>query len=240
MSNDSENTSEARSNAAIGTGHTLDDWLTFVGKWSGMYMFVMPDWQIRMTLFALCFALLGSVGVRQYWRSRKSPLRAPGSKAPRGSGGSAYFREVEDRFDTTKPLNWSFVLKDVKVDQLVSLRNALTELGFSHIRSELRKGRDQKLYLMRFDEVCVHTAESYAARLVAVRSLAAREGATLCDYSADLEHAEVQPPRLPPPLWLRPLVGTMPRLGLVLFVIWVYFIVPLFYWSLRHALGYDS
>ena len=126
----------------------------------------------------------------------------------------AYFGLIGKEFDTTEPLNWRFVLSEAKEDQLIPLMNALTELGFRNVHSGLDDDDVKKRYLIWFEEVCVHTAESYTARVAVVESFAARQGVGLCNYSAGSARKDPNPQ--PPPFWLRALFMLLPILGLVL------------------------
>lgn len=126
----------------------------------------------------------------------------------------AYFGSIGKEFDTTEPLKWSFSLGEAKEDQLVPLMNALTELGFRNVHSGLDEDDVQKRYLIWFEEVCVHSAESYTARVAVVESFAARHGVGLCNYSAGSARKDPNPQL--PPFWVRALFMLLPILGLVL------------------------
>lgn len=124
------------------------------------------------------------------------------------------FGLIGKEFDTTEPLKWCFVLSEAKEDQLVPLMNALTELGFRNVHSGSDEDDVKKRYLIWFEEVCVHTAESYTARVAVVESFAARQGVELSNYSAGSARKDLTPQ--PPPFWLRALFVLLPILGLVL------------------------
>jgi hypothetical protein len=107
-----------------------------------------------------------------------------------------FFASLGAHFDTAAPLGWSFMLKGAAEDQVGRLMDMIAGLGFS--RAEPMEDEDQEgLYILWFQELCVHTAESFAARVVAVEELAAREGLEVWDYSAGRTD-EVAEPATPP------------------------------------------
>jgi hypothetical protein len=94
-----------------------------------------------------------------------------------------FFKSLAGDFDTAAPLRWSFLLDGLSEDQVGPLMEEVGGLGFTEVEplaDEEQEGR----YTLWFAEVRVHSAGSFAERVVAVEHLAAREGLVMSDFSA--------------------------------------------------------
>jgi hypothetical protein len=103
-----------------------------------------------------------------------------------------FFASLSADFDTASPLGWNFMLKGAAEDQVGPLMDTLAGMGFP--RAEPMADEDEEgRYILWFQEVCVHTADSFAARVAAVEELAAREGLEFWDYSAGWADEDAEP-----------------------------------------------
>jgi hypothetical protein len=103
-----------------------------------------------------------------------------------------FFASLDPDFDTTAELGWNFMLKGAAEDRVGPLMGTLTEMGFTRVEpmeDEDTEGR----YILWFQEVRVHTADSFASRVATVEQLAARERLVFWDYSAGWADEDAEP-----------------------------------------------
>jgi hypothetical protein len=103
-----------------------------------------------------------------------------------------FFASLDADFDTTAPLGWCFMLKGAAEDRVGPLMDTLTGMGFSGVEP-MDDGDTEGRYILWFQEVRVHTADSFAARVAAVEELATREQLELWDYSAGWPEEDAEP-----------------------------------------------
>ena len=94
-----------------------------------------------------------------------------------------FFESLAPSFDTSGPLLWGFLLGRVPEDRVGPLMDEIRGLGFNEPEPMLEEA-DQGRYILGFQEVCTHTAESFARRVEVVELLANRERLEVYDYSA--------------------------------------------------------
>ena len=95
----------------------------------------------------------------------------------------AFFAALVKDFDTAGLLGWGFMLKGAAEDRVGPLMGVLAGMGFHHVEP-ISDEDEEGLYILCFEETCVHTADSFAARVATVEELAAREQLEFWDYSA--------------------------------------------------------
>lgn len=103
-----------------------------------------------------------------------------------------FFASLDGDFDTASPLGWNFMLKGATEDQVGPLMDTLTGVGFHRVEPMADEDEEGR-YILWFQEVRVHSAESFAARVAAVEELAAQEGLEVWDYSAGWADEDAAP-----------------------------------------------
>jgi hypothetical protein len=96
-----------------------------------------------------------------------------------------FFESLHNDFDPSAPLGWNFMLDGATEDQVEPLMDTLAGMGFTNVEP-MEDDEQEGRYTLWVQEVCVHTAESFANRVAAVEQLASREGLVVSDYSAGL------------------------------------------------------
>jgi hypothetical protein len=121
-----------------------------------------------------------------------SILSTEGLRMAEADNTREFFASVQANFDTTAPLGWNFMLKGAVEDHVRLLMDILPRMGFPRVEP-LADQDEIGRYIMWFQEVCVHTSESFAARVTTVEQLAAREVLELWDYSASRAEEDAGP-----------------------------------------------
>jgi hypothetical protein len=103
-----------------------------------------------------------------------------------------FFASLDADFDTTAPLGWNFMLKGAAEDRVGPLMDTLAAMGFPRVEPMADEDGEGR-YILWFQEVRVHTADSFAARVAAVDELAARERLEFWDYSAGWADEDAEP-----------------------------------------------
>jgi hypothetical protein len=97
-----------------------------------------------------------------------------------------FFESLAAAFDTTTALRWSFLMRGATEDQVAQLLATVGAMGFSEIEP-MADEEQEGCFTLWFAEVCVHTADSFARRVVEVKRFAAAGGLVVSDYSAGWE-----------------------------------------------------
>jgi hypothetical protein len=85
------------------------------------------------------------------------------------------------------PLCWNFMLMEVANDRLGPLTDTLIDMGFPCVKPLADEG------IVWFQEVRVHTADSFAARVADVAELAARERLEFWSYGVGGAAEDAEP-----------------------------------------------
>jgi hypothetical protein len=103
-----------------------------------------------------------------------------------------FFRGLTEDFNTNSQLYWSFVFEGATIDNAEVLSSTLSGLGFSDVEIIATEDIDPddienaKLGLFARERK-VHTAESFAQRVVSCQRFADQNNLEMVDFSAGLE-----------------------------------------------------
>jgi hypothetical protein len=101
------------------------------------------------------------------------------------SEATSFFETVESDFDISQPLRWSFILAGASENQVGSMIERLSALGFTEVNPDF-DDEDQGTYALVAEQIAVHDANTFLAMLQQVKRLAASEQVMVADYSAGL------------------------------------------------------
>ncbi len=114
---------------------------------------------------------------------RGAPI--PGLLVANSFESNQFFKTLSADFDMAAPLRWSFLLDGASEDKVGALIHEISRLGFAEVEPSTSENCEGQ-YTLWFSEVCVHTAQSFAARVAVVEQFAESKDLVVLDFSAGL------------------------------------------------------
>lgn len=132
-----------------------------------------PDAAIVAAVALAAWIMLGPRITRRRWAARESAdhLAAAG-----------LFEVVSEGLDVTGPVRWNYVLSNIPQNRLDEVQVAAVEMGFDAGMPRVDQKNDDR-FLVTLSENRLHTAESYAQRLMALQNYAGIHKFMLADCS---------------------------------------------------------